>query len=258
MSIQSVERAIAILNAIAERGGTMGLPELSEKLGLPKTTIHTLVKTLKTKGFVQQNPSTKKYGLGFALYELGAIQVAEQEIQRVASVAVEQLANDLDVECRLGIWHQQSIIITQTALPIHRRNRGHQIGPRIPAYCTALGKAILAFLPDEELTDYLEQVDLVAYTTETITDKVKLKEELARIRRQAYSVSKGELMPYRSAMGAPIIGQDERVEGAISISLEAQHTDHQKLEALAHHLLRATQEVSISLGRQPIRIMLKP
>lgn len=253
MSIQSVKRAIDILNAIADKRGTLGLPELSKTLNLPKTTIHTLVKTLREKGFLQQDPGTKKYGLGFALFELGAIQMAELEIQRVASPILDQLANNLESECRLGIWHQKSVIVTQYAHPLGRNRPPRQIGPRIPAYCTALGKAILAHLPDEELNDYFNSVELISYTAATITVTEELRKELLTIRKQGYAISKGELVPYRSSLGAPIFGPEERIEGAISLSLDPQQSSWQNIDVLASQLLRTAHDLSLALGCPPIR-----
>jgi DNA-binding IclR family transcriptional regulator len=258
MSIQSVERAIDILNAIANKRCALGLPELSKTLNLPKTTIHTLVKTLREKGFLQQDPGTKKYGLGFALFELGAIQMAELEIQRVASPMLDQLANNLVLECRLGIWHQRSVIVTQYAHPLGRNRPHRQVGPRIPAYCTALGKAILAHLPEQELDDYFNSVELISYTTTTITVKEKLREELLTIQKQGYAIANGELIPYRSSLGAPIFGPEERIEGAISLSLGPQQSSWHNLDVLASQLLRTAHDLSLALGCPPIRKLGKP
>ncbi len=254
MSIQSVERAIDIINAIADKRGPLGLVELSQLLNLPKTTIFSLVKTLRKKGFLLQDPSSKKYGLGFALFELGAIQMAELEIQRVASPLLDQLANNLDLECRLGVWHQKSVIVTQHAHPFSKNRPPGQIGPRIPAYCTALGKAILAHLPAEDLEDYLNTVELIGYTPATITDAKKLRKQLQAIQKQGYSVADGELVLYRLAIGAPIFGPERQIEGAISIGLDPQQAALPKMDILSSQLLRTAHELSLALGCPPIPI----
>lgn len=252
MTIQSVERAIDILQAIADRRSPMGLPELSETLELPKTTIHTLVKTLKKRGMVLQNPLTKKYELGFALYELGTIQVAELDIQRFALPVLEKLANELDVETRLGVWDQNSVMVIQYAQPVGT-NQTRRIGPRIPGYCTALGKAILAYLPKNEVEQYLEQVEMIAYTDKTITDVKELKKELEVILQKKYVLVDAELTPFRISMGAPVFGSDGNVQGAISVSLDNdRHIE--SIESLANSLRKATYKLSEMMGCPAFKI----
>jgi len=253
MGIQSVERAIDIINEIASQRVPLGLPELSHALNLPKTTIHTIVKTLREKDFLLQDPVSKKYGLGFAVFELGMIQVSELAIQRAATSVLDQLANNIGAECRLGLWHQNSVIITLTAHPIGTNRLTRQMGPRIPAYCTALGKALLSFLPEEQVSLYLNATELVGYTDTTITDRKKLENELAAIRKTGFSMSDGELISYRSAIGAPVFGAGEKLEGAISIALDAQQKSKKMIEQLSEHLLRTAHELSLDLGYPAIR-----
>lgn len=248
MGIQSVERAIDILTAIADKRDSLGLPELSKILDLPKTTIYTLVKTLRSKGFVEQDPVTRKYCLGFSLYELGIIQISELEIQRAASATIDQLTNTTNLESRLGIWNKDSVIISLTAHPIGQNKLTREIGPRIPAYCSALGKAILAFLPEEELNFYLANTKFIPYTKTTLTSGDQLKENILEIRERGYSLSQGELISYRFAMGAPVFGHSEKLEGAISLSLDQHPPNPENQEALSTHLLRAAHEISMTLG----------
>jgi DNA-binding IclR family transcriptional regulator len=255
MTIQSVERAISILNTIANERRPLGLPDLSQALGLPKTTIHTLVQTLKNKGFLQQDPSTRKYRLGFALFELGTIQMADLSILRTASPAIHRLASEVQKECRLGIWHNHSVIISFEAQPLGQMNP--QIGPRIPAYCTALGKAILAFLPEQELTDYLENEALVGFTETTITDKEQLLEDLVAIRQHGVAISRGEFMPYRTALGAPIFGPAENLEGAVSMSVDRQQAEEKDIAQLSDRLRQTAYEISLNMGCQPRKAHLR-
>lgn len=253
MSIQSVERAIDIVNEIARQSVPLGLPELSKAMNLPKTTIHTIVKTLKKKGFLQQDPVSKKYSLGFAVFELGVKQVSELAIQRAAMPILDHLANDLGLECRLGVWHENSVLITLTAHPVGKSRLTRQLGPRIPGYCTALGKAMLAFMSEEEVASYLEATPLSGYTSKTITDEAALNKELAKVRKNGYSISSGELISYRSAMGAPVFGIGEKLEGAISITLDIKQDDLALLEQISERLLRTAYELSLDLGCPAIR-----
>jgi DNA-binding IclR family transcriptional regulator len=251
MGIQSVERAIGILNTIAARRSPLSLQELADSLNLAKTTIYTLAKTLKDKGFLQQDLSTRKYQLGFALYELGSIQVSEIKIQRSAEPVLERLAQSTGAECRLGIWDRKSVLITLSAHPASQDWITRQIGPRIPAYCTALGKAILASLKQEELKEYLESIKLVRYTDTTITNIEALLNELEIVRTRGYSISDGELMNYRKSLAVPVFGISRAVSGAISISINQQSIITAREEIIIDKLLRAAQEISMNLGFDP-------
>lgn len=248
MGIQSVERAIDILTAIAGKRDSLGLPELSNILDLPKTTIYTLIKTLRSKGFVEQDPTTRKYRLGFSLYELGTIQISELEIQRAASPTIDELANTTKLESRLGIWNKDSVIVSLTAHPIGQNKLTRQVGPRIPGYCTALGKAILAYMPEDERNHYLTHTELIRYTEKTITTRKALEKELLNVRQKGYSLSQGELISYRCAMGAPVFGHSEKLEGAISISLDLHSDDLHNHEQFSSQLLRAAHEISMTMG----------
>jgi DNA-binding IclR family transcriptional regulator len=258
MTIQSVERALDILRVIASKRGPMGLPELSEALQLPKTTIHTIIKTLSNKGFLLQDRASKKYNLGFALYEYGTIQIAELEIQRLAAPILDRLANEIDRQCRLGIWDQNSILITLAVHPVDSNRSSRLFGPRIPAYCTALGKAHLAFMPEEEVDSYLENTELVRYTPATVTDKQTIKSNLQTIRQRGYSYTNGELINYRVAIGAPVFGPDEKVEGALSINLDPHHDNGSMPSAddpIVNRLLQAAYSLSLELGFPAMRTL---
>lgn len=258
MTIQSVERALDILRVIASKRGPMGLPELSEALHLPKTTIHTIIKTLSKKGFLLQDRASKKYNLGFALYEFGTIQIAELEIQRLAAPVIDRLANEIGRQCRLGMWDQNSILITLVVHPVDANKSSRLFGPRIPAYCTALGKAHLAFMSKEEVDSYLENTELVRYTPATTTDIKTIRANLQAIRERGYSYTNGELMDYRVAIGAPVFGADEKVGGAISVSLDPHHDSSGLTSAedpIVSRLLRAANELSLELGYPAIRTL---
>jgi len=149
-----------------------------------------------------------------------------------------------------------SILITLAVHPIDTNRSSRLFGPRIPAYCTALGKAHLAFMPEEEVDSYLENTELVRYTPATTTDKKTIKANLLAIRERGYSYTNGELMNYRIAIGAPVFGADEKVEGAIRVSLDS-HNDNSGLPSaenpIVNRLLQAAHSLSLELGFPAIR-----
>ena len=146
------------------------------------------------------------------------------------------------------------IIVTMTAQPQGHESTTRQIGPRLPGYCTALGKAVLANMPDSEIEPYLNETELIAYTPNTITDRKVLEEDLTRTRARGYSISRGEILLYQVGLGAPVLSSAGRVIGSISASLNSEDLQTEVLPATASHLMRTAHQISLDIGYQPIEM----
>lgn len=227
---------------------------MAASLDLAKTTVHGLVSTLEKNGFLLKDTRIRKYRLGFALYELGSIQVADLEVNQRAFLPLRQLANVTNMICRVGIWDRNAVIVTMTAQPQGHESTTRQIGPRLPGYCTALGKAVLANMPDSEIEDYLDEIELIAYTPNTITDRKDLEEDLVRTREQGYSISRAEILPHQIGLGAPVLNAGGRVIGSISASLNAEDLETDVLNTTAGHLMRTAHQISLDTGYQPMEM----
>jgi DNA-binding IclR family transcriptional regulator len=253
MGIQSIERAIAVLE-LFKNNKQLGLAEITQLIGLSKTTIHTIIKTLEEKNLLRQDKDIKKYRLGYSILELGLKQNTELDINRNALGPLQKLSNDLKKICSLGIWDNNSILVTIRSIPHFTYVHAFlsvQPGPRLPAYCTTFGKAILSFMQKEAVEKYLNEVELLPFTPNTITDKDSLIEELGQIRKRGYSIDKGEFFQVMG-IGAPIMGISGKLEGAISIRLDLEDYDEDSLEEFAGPLLRTAYEVSMNMGYQPV------
>ena len=119
------------------------------------------------------------------------------------------------------------------------------------AYCTSIGKVILAFLPKEDIDKYLNEVALRPFTKNTITDKSKLFEELVQIKNQGYSIDKKEYVSYMMSISAPIHGTSGKIEGGISIYSSPDDYDENSLNEFIDPLIRTAYEISIRMGYQP-------
>ncbi len=252
MSIQSLDRAISILDLFRATRDPLGISEMSAALGLAKTTVHGLVSTLEKNGFLIKVAGIRKYRLGFALYELGSIQVADLEINQRAFSPLQQLANMTNVICRVAIWDRSTIIVTMIAQPQGHESTTRQIGPRLPAYCTALGKAMLANMSESKVKSYLDENELVAYTSSTITDRQVLEEDLEQTRRRGYSISRREILPLQVGLGAPVLTVGGQVAGSISARLNAEDLETDFFATAANHLMRTAHQISMDMGYQPM------
>ena len=258
MRIQSLERAISILNLFRSTRNSLGISEMAKVLNLAKTTVHGLVSTLEINGFLKKDASTRKYRLGFALFELGTIQAADLEINQRAFYPLHELSNETNRLCRVAIWDRESVVVTMNVQPQGHEITARQFGPRLPGYCTALGKAILANMPESELNAYLDEINLIAYTPNTIKDRQLLAEDLSQARARGYSISRMEILPHQAGLGAPVLDISGRTMGAISTRLNVEDLDTDFKTTTASHLMRTAHQISMDMGYQPSAMKQKP
>jgi IclR family KDG regulon transcriptional repressor len=246
--IQSVNRAMSLLSLFTHHSPNWGITEMSKALNLPKGTVHGFVRTLLKLGFLQQNPETRKYYLGLKIYELGVILAGTLEINEKASGPVHQLSQRLRLDSRIAIWDRNAVLVTLNISPLSPSFFLHQIGPRIPAYCTALGRAILAFLPHQELNTYFDKTEIVSYTPKTVIQKKRLLLELEKTRERGYSIDREETVLGLTCFGAPIFGRGGVLQGSISLSGDSDRLHEKQLKRFAKELLTTSHEISRSIG----------
>jgi IclR family transcriptional regulator, KDG regulon repressor len=248
--IQSVNRALSLICLFTHGSPRLGITEISKALGLPKPTVHGLVRTLMNQGFVQQDPQTRKYRLGLKIYELGIILAGSLDINQRGAGLAYQLAKQTGLVSRIAIWDLDSALLTVNIEPRSHLLFAHQIGPRIPAYCSAVGKALLAFLEPPELQDYVDRVKLKPLTANTITAKRQLLKEVEETRRRGYSMDREENLLGLACIGVPVFGVSGHLEGAMSLSGDAKDV-YKRMKTLLPELLKTGLEISRSLGYFP-------
>jgi len=252
MRIQSLDRAISILNLFRNSRNPIGISEMAAALDLAKTTVHGLVSTLEKNGFLIKDAGTRKYRLGFALYELGSNQMSHLEINQRSASPLQHLANQLDRICRVAIWDRDSIMITMNLMPQGHESTTRQFGPRMPAYCTGLGKAILASMTAAALTAYLDRTELIAYTPNTIVDRDLLEKDLQEVKARGYAISNQEALLHQAGIGAPVLTSGGEVAGAVSTRLESVELGSAFMRTAADLLMRAANRISLEMGYQPM------
>jgi len=248
MTIQSVVRATDIISLFSSSQSTLGITQIATALQLNKATTWGLVTTLEQQGFLQQDPDTHKYSLGPKLFELGMVYIGSLEINAKASRAVHALSSRIGLEVRIGIWDRGSVLVTLLALPRAEDSFSHQIGPRVPAYCSGLGKALLAYLEPDQLQEYLDSTELIRHAPNTVTSPDQLTRELEAARERGYAVSLEEMIPGVAALGAPIFGATRKVVAAISIAGSPSALAEGERESVASELLRSAAEISREMG----------
>src|SRR5256885_9459212 len=191
--IQSIERAAAILRLLSGRSRRLGVAELSGELGLPKGTVHGILRTLQQVGFVEQDAEAGKYQLGAALLHMGSSYLDGNELRTRALNWSDSLAARTNESVRIGTLHDGKVLIVHHVFRPDDSLQSLDVGTLLPAHATALGKVLLA--DHTYLARELARAGLHSYTDATITDPERLERELVRIRAQGWAADIGELVP---------------------------------------------------------------
>ena len=212
----SVQKAIEILLAFVDANHEVGTVELSEQLGLHKSTVSRLMHLLNHYGLIQKNKKTKKYTLGKSALDLGiaAKRYTDSQLMVTAQSFLNELRDRLGEMVSLEVISGSSSTVVchaESTLPIRVST---DIGRHLPVYAVAGAKAILAFLPSQEVDELLED-QLKSFTPNTITDPNKFRHHLLEIKDQGYSLDRGEYYPDVHAIGAPVFNAERRPVAAV-------------------------------------------
>lgn len=250
-TVQSVERAIAILRAFSREKPERGVSELSRELGVHKSTVYRLLATLERYGLVARNPETERYRLGLELLILAA-QVAEHmNLREIARPHLRELSERCQETVNLAILHEGQVMdVEQFAPPVRSVKNIGWVGRRMPAHCTAAGKVLLAHLPPKKLERFL-QSRLERLTPRTMTDPDRLREELARVRERGYAIAEEELEDGLNAVAAPIYDHAGAVNAAVSLAGPAFRIPPAMFPHLAGLLLETCDKISAEMGHRP-------
>jgi len=247
-NIQSIERASKLLDLFSVNRPRLGISEISRELELAKGTVQGLVRTMASEGLLSQDTETRKYRLGSKVYELGAIFGKSLDVNQRARVFANEIAGRRKLIVRIGIWDKGSVLITLTAHAGSGSAPAGDFALRVPAYCTGMGKALLAFLDQKELDLYIEQTELNAFTPNTITDKDSLREELKLTKARGYASNREEHWLRRGAIAAPIWGRNHFLVASLALVGDPSRFLGEENDALIVELMETAREISLLMG----------
>jgi len=247
----SLDKTLNMLAYFNEDRQVIGLSELSRLSGIPKATVYRMISTLEAHGFINRVDVLGKenqYKLGLRFLEYGKLVSNGLEIRNIALPHMAKFRDKVN-ECVQLIVRDNDEAMYIEKLECKQFIRLYtRIGRRAPLYGGACPRAILTFLPDEEIDRILNSVNLVKYTKNTVVDKKKLKEMIEQDRQRGYTVSYGELEPETVAIGAPIFDHKGNVAGSLSVAGPDSRFTEKELPYLTDELLKTTREISKALG----------
>lgn len=245
--VQSVERAIRVLLCFSEKTPELKLTEIAEQLDLNKSTLHGIISTLKDYGLVDQNEENQKYRLGLKVVELGSVVLRSIDIRQVARPVLRALCDEVNETVHLGILDGYEIVYIDKIESTQSIRMFTTIGTRYLAYCSAIGKAILAYKPLEEIERHLPP-RLERFTSTTKATVPEVVRELRQVREQGYALDLEEVIEGLRCVGAPVYDHEGKVVCSISISGPTGRMTRERVESLTERLIEAAQEISRRIG----------
>jgi DNA-binding IclR family transcriptional regulator len=236
-----------ILECFSLQESRLPLTDIAHKVGLPLSTTHRILATLRAVGIVEQEGNRDLYRLGLKLLELGSMVLANMDVHREALPYIEELARETGETVHLGVFDGAQVVSIEKMDSPHGLASNVTIGKGAPAYCTGVGKALLAFQPEEAL-DHVCRQGLPRHTPQTITDPEKLRKELAQVRAQGYAVDNAEHQPDIRCVAAPIRNHSGGVIASLSISGPATRIPKGRVPTLAARLCEVAAKLSARLG----------
>jgi len=249
-NLSSIDKAILVLETLCIEGSEgISLKELSEKLGLHKSTVHRILDTFKNHSLARQEEDNNEYRPGLRIMELGEQALEGVDIRKEAHDELRELSNQLNEVVHLGIIEDGQVVYLDKFNPPQRAFQIYSsIGKRAPVHCTGLGKAILASLPDKEAENIIRKNGLQKFTPQTITSKSEFREELGQIREQGYAFDNKEHEEEVRCIAVPIHNHNREVKAAISVTAPSFRVELGDLEDYASEVKETARLISKKMG----------
>mgnify|MGYP001050648416 FL=1 len=248
--VKSVERTLKILEVLSDYSDGLGITELSDKVNLHKSTVFRLLSTLINRGYVTQDLEASKYKITFKLFELGSKKVDKLDLLKSSKPYTRMLMESVNEVVHLIIRDEAEIVYIDKVEANNTISMASRIGKRNPMYCTATGKAILAFLPEEEVLKVWNSSKIVKMTGNTITDFILFKKELHNIRQNGYAVDNEENELGVRCVAAPIFDFKGDIAAAISVSGPVNRITDDKIDFISNEVIKYANLISVEIGHK--------
>ncbi len=248
--VKSVDRALHLLEIMADEKREVELKELCKKTHINTTTLYRLLQTLQNRGFVAQNDYTGRYRLGLKLLHLGHAVIDQIELREVVLPFLQELMEKTGETANLVVLDEgEAVYIDKVESPASLRMFS-RIGKRAPAHATGVGKLLLAALSSEKVTEIMKSKGLCKLTENTITSLENLQRELEKIRKNGFAGDNEECEVGAKCIAAPIRDYTNQVVAAVSISGPSARLSDERLNELAEVIKDAAYKISEKIGYQ--------
>jgi IclR family transcriptional regulator, acetate operon repressor len=245
----SALKVFAVLETIASAQRPLSVSELAVLLGVPKPTMHRIVRQLDSEGLLQREPQSRVYGPGPRLlsFALGAVRTSMRSAPRHA--ILEALSAKVGETCNFGMIAGHAVLYIDRVEASWPFGLKFESGSRVPLHCTSVGKLLLSVLPRRRRDDLIRAAALVRYTENTITDPERLQAELEEIRKRGYSIDNQEFLAGVVCLAVPV--RDKRGLVCAGLAISAPHARMTVPEAIEHlpTMQDAAEQLAVHLGQ---------
>ncbi len=245
--VQSVDRAISVLEILAQRGEA-GVSEVAGEIDVHKSTAFRLLGALESRGLVEQAGERGKYRLGFGIVRLAGAVTGRIDITQQSRPVCEELATEIGETVNIAVLQEHYAVNLYQVRGPGAVTAQNWVGQLTPLHATSSGKVLLAHLPAKERAALLAQTGLKKVTPHTITAKTKLEKNLAEVRERGYAWAMEELEVGLHALAAPIRNRDGDVVAAVSASGPSYRLSEERLHEIAPVLIKGADEISHRMG----------
>ncbi|HEY2933409.1 MAG TPA: IclR family transcriptional regulator [Acidobacteriota bacterium] len=245
--VQSLDRALRILEVLASSDRGLGISEVSRRVKLPASTSHRLLSTLSHRGFVTQL-GDETYQLGHKVVEMGQTYLEASQLCRTVRPFLENVGGRTGESAFLVVADRGEAFYVDKVESPRMLRVFSRIGHRAPLYCTASGKILLSGYADDQLKRYLKQTRLIRLTRNTITSAAALRAEVQNIRHRGYAYDLEECEGGARCIAVPLCGFNGRVLAALSVSGPSSRLSRKKMEEVAGFLTGVGKQISAQLG----------
>ncbi|MGE5550211.1 MAG: IclR family transcriptional regulator [Bacteroidota bacterium] len=244
--IQSVERAVRILDLIAEKG-PMSVSGVAHSLALSRSVAHRFLLTLEQERFLARNRDGKSYRLGTKLFQLGHIALEGMDLRETARPFIEQLCDRASETVHLGVSTEDGVIYIDKIEPDQTIRMFSQLGRLAPSHCTGIGKVLMAYWPAAKVNAYIAR-GLPSFTVHTITDGETLRAELSSIAERGWSFDNEEHEKGIKCVAAPVRDHEGEVIAAVSVAALSMRTDDDRLDEIRRLVCATAASISERMG----------
>ena len=245
---RSVARALEILTCFSQRRPELSLNEICEITEIPKPTVFRLLSALELARFIEHCPDKEKYQVGIRAFEVGCVFLSHLSVERVSRPIMDSLSKQFHLSVNLGILDRGQVVYLVVSEPDTFFRHSPIIGHRHYVHCSALGKVLVALLPEEKVDEILATSGMPALTPHTVTNPKTFKEHLVLARQQGYATDIQEGGLGFCCLAVPIYNHEGKIVAAMSISGSSVHFDDDGLGTFATAMKEAAAQISTRLG----------
>jgi DNA-binding IclR family transcriptional regulator len=247
-SVPSIERALSVLQCLGHSKRGFSISEIGRRLKIPKSSAHLILTTLERRGFLQRNTQTGRYHFGLQLLSLSRSALENLDLREEARPFLRDLMEETGLTVHMAVLERDEAVIIEKVEAPGLVRLASWIGRRLDVNCTGVGKALMAFLPDEELDYILKTKAFARHNSRTIISKSALRRELMLVKQSGYALDNEEDEPGVCCIGAPAFDVNGRAVAAISVAGTTSQIGSERIPILARQVKRAAQGISARLG----------